>query len=291
MIGPKIFAVVAASFAVGALLMLLQRSSDIASSHTSWGKFAGYAVLLIALLGVAQLSGALYALSCGAIVALALNEFATGARIRPNLRYALGAEFLLLAAAALTAGETALYTCAVSVSLLALTTGALAHDPRRGVRQAIWSVIGIIAVATPGAHLLLLTTRPERFPLFAFLVLVVCCSDAFADLVGRRWPIGRGVLRASPEKSISGLAAGLGTALIMSLVLGAVTGLWPPWRAAVYGMCIAVAASTGDLIASSLKRTFNIKDFGTALGDHGGVLDRFDSLIFAAWPFYWLIRG
>ncbi len=291
MIGAQIFVIVAASFAVGAVLMLAQRRSKGGTSRTTWGKFASYAVLLTALLGSAQLSSALYALSCGSIVMLALNEFATSAGIRLAPRLALIAGFLLLAAAALSAGEAALYTAAVAVSLVALVAGAFAHDPGSGARQATWAVIGLIAVATPGAHLLLLTTRPDRFALFTFLFLVVCCSDAFAELVGRRWPIGRGVLRASPGKSISGLAAGLGAALVMSLTLGAVTELWTPWRAAAYGLCVAVAAATGDLIASSLKRAFDIKDFGTALRGHGGVLDRFDSLIFAAWPFYWLIRG
>ena len=291
MITVQIFAVVAASLAVGAALMLAQRRSKNGTSRTTWGKFASYAVLLIVLLGSAHLSSVLYALCCGSIVVLALNEYAASAGIRPVPRLALSAGFLLSAAAALAAGQAALYTSVVALSLVALTAGAFARDPRSGSRQATWAVIGLIAVATPGAHLLLLTTRPERFALFAFLFLVVCCSDAFAELVGRRWPIGRGVLRASPGKSISGFAAGLGAALIMALTLGAVTGLWAPWRAAAYGLCIAVAAATGDLVASSLKRGFDIKDFGTALRGHGGVLDRFDSLIFAAWPFYWLTRG
>jgi len=64
-----------------------------------------------------------------------------------------------------------------------------------------------------------------------------------------------------------------------------------PGRAAMYGLTLGVAAVVGDLIASSLKRALGVKDFGTTLPGHGGVLDRFDSLIFAAWPFYWMIRG
>jgi phosphatidate cytidylyltransferase len=290
-IGVQVFAVAAASFAVGAALMLAQRRAKGGVTRTTWSKFASYAVLLAVLLCCAYLSGVLYAVSCGSIVVLALNEFAARAGIRPVPRLALNAGFLLLAVAALTEGQAALYTSAVALSLVALAAGVFARDPPSAARQATWAVIGLIAVATPGAHLLLLTTRPERFALFAFLFLVVCCSDAFAELVGRRWPIGRGVVRASPGKSISGFAAGLGAALIMALTLAAVTGLWEPWRAAVYGLCIAVAAVTGDLVASSLKRALEIKDFGTALRSHGGVLDRFDSLIFAAWPFYWLIRG
>ena len=291
MIGVQVFAVAAGWYAIGALLMLVQRRSKAGTSCTSWGKFASYGLLLIALLSFAQFSGVLYSLSCGSIVLLALSEFATSAGIRPIPRLALNAGFLLLAAAALTAGESAVYMSSVTLSIAALAAGAFARDPQSGSAQATWAVIGLVVIATPGAHLLLLATRSQRFALFAFLFLVVCCSDAFGELVGRRWPIGRGVLRASPGKSIAGFAAALGAALIMSLTLGAVTGLWSLWRAAVYGLCVALAAVTGDLTASSLKRGFEIKDFGTALRGHGGVLDRFDSLIFAALPFYWLIRG
>jgi len=149
----------------------------------------------------------------------------------------------------------------------------------------------LIAIATPGAHLLLLVDRSDRFALFAFLFLVVCCADAFAELIGRRWPLGKGLLPVSPGKSLTGLFAGLAAALLMALMLSAATGVMGPGRAAVYGLTLGVAAVVGDLIASSLKRALGVKDFGTTLPGHGGVLDRFDSLIFAAWPFYWMIRG
>ena len=291
MIVAHVFLVVAAFFAAGAILMLVQRRSSEGTSRTGWGKYASYALLLAAMLGVAAVSRETYAVSSVVLVLAALLEFGKAAGLSLGRRLGLLASGSLCLATALFAGEGAVFTAVVALSLLTLVLGAFSHDPRTGARQAAWAVIGLIAVATPGAHLLLLVDQADRFALFAFLFLVVCCADAFAELAGKRWPLGRGVFRASPRKSVGGLAAGLAAALVMSLSLSAATGLWSPWRAAAYGLLVAIAAVIGDLTASSLKRTLGIKNYGNALPGHGGVLDRFDSLIFAALPFYWMIRG
>ncbi len=137
--------------------------------------------------------------------------------------------------------------------------------------------------------MLLIAAHGQRFALFAFLFLVVCGSDAFAELVGRGWPIGRGILPASPGKTAAGLLGGVVAAVAIAVVLGSALAIWPSEKALAYGLVLALTGSLGDLIASSMKRALGIKDFSAALPGHGGVLDRFDSLIFAAAPFYWLV--
>jgi phosphatidate cytidylyltransferase len=287
----RVFLVVAAFFGAGAILMLVQRRSSEETSRTGWGKYASYALLLAAMLGVAAASRAAYVAGTAVLVLAALNEFGNAAGLSTRRRLALLVSGSLCLATALFAGAGALYGVAVALSLGMLALGALGSDPENAARQSMWGVIGLLAVATTGAHLLLLADRTERFALFAFLFLVVCCADAFAELAGKRWPLGRGLWRVSPQKSVAGLAAGLTAAVIMSFALSAATGLWRPWQAAAYGLLLAMAGVIGDLTASSVKRTLGIKDYSNALPGHGGVLDRFDSLIFAAWPFYWMIRG
>jgi len=287
----RVYFVVAAFFALGAVLMGIQRRPRPGTTSTAWAKYASYAVLLTLMLAAAQVSGALYAMSCALIVLVGLYELLSVAGTDLATRATVVGGALLIGVAALIAGHPTLYATAVATCLGTLALGSMARDPQSRARDAVWGVVGLIAIATPGAHLLLLAERAERFALFAFLFLVVCCADAFAELIGRRWPLGKGIIRVSPGKSLSGLIAGLAAGVLMAVTLSAATGVWRPGRAAAYGLALGVAAVLGDLIASSLKRAIGTKDFGTTLPGHGGVLDRFDSLIFAAWPFYWMIRG
>ena len=284
---PRLLLVVASFYGAGALLMVLQRRSGT-GTRTAWRKYATYGLFLTAMLIVTALGPAVFALAVLGTIGAALAELAGAAGLPPGARVATTVAGLAIAVAALRGGVGLLYPVAIGLALVTLVAGALARDARRGAREALWGVTALVGVATPGAHLLLLAAMPGRLALFAFLFLVVCCADAFAELIGRRWPLGRGFLPVSPGKSVGGLLGGTAAAVAMALAVATATALWTPGRAMLYGLALALAATMGDLVASSLKRAVGVKDFGTALADHGGVLDRFDSLLFAACPFYWM---
>jgi len=287
----RVLAIVATCFAVGALLMLAQRRGARRSTRTAWLKYATYLLFVTAVLVIAEAGRTPFAAAVFLLLAAALLEFYGAAGLSPGARIALVLTGTLVAAAAMIGGTAALYPAAVAAALATLAVGALGQEPRSAARAAHWGVLGLIAVATPGAHLLLLAGHSQRFALFGFLFLVVCGSDAFAELVGRGWPLGRGILPASPGKTVAGLAAGVVAALAIAAALGRALDIWSGAQSLSYGLALAVAGSLGDLIASSMKRMLGIKDFGATLPGHGGVLDRFDSLIFAAAPFYWLVGG
>lgn len=287
----RVLAIVATCFAVGALLMLGQRRGARRNTPTAWLKYATYLLFVTAVLVITEAGRTPFAAAVFLLLAGALLEFYRAAGLSPRARIALTSLGTLVAAAALIGGTAALYPAAVAAALATLAVGALGQDPRSAARAAHWGVLGLIAVATPGAHLLLFASHGQRFALFGFLFLVVSGSDAFAELVGRGWPLGRGILPASPGKTAAGLLAGLIAALTIAAALGRILGIWSDAQSLGYGLALALMASLGDLIASSMKRTLGIKDFGAALPGHGGVLDRFDSLIFAAAPFYWLVGG
>jgi phosphatidate cytidylyltransferase len=122
------------------------------------------------------------------------------------------------------------------------------------------------------------------------LVLVVSwCGDTGGYLVGRAF--GRRLLlpAVSPKKTVEGaigslVAGAAGAALVSSSALSSMPMAW----AAVVGVGLAAVAIVGDLAESLLKRAWGVKDTGGILPGHGGLLDRVDSVLFAAPCVYWV---
>ncbi|MGH9488099.1 MAG: phosphatidate cytidylyltransferase [Terriglobales bacterium] len=123
-----------------------------------------------------------------------------------------------------------------------------------------------------------------------FLFVLVWVGDTAALYAGRAWGRHRMAPRVSPKKSWEGALASFAVAVL----LGAGFGFWtdvastarPVLELAALGGAINIAAQCGDLIESLLKRGAQVKDSGTLLPGHGGILDRVDALLFAA-PVLW----
>lgn len=117
-------------------------------------------------------------------------------------------------------------------------------------------------------------------------IVLIALTDILAMIVGSL--IGRTPLtKISPKKTVEGSAG----ALLLVTALGALLGtspylgmLW--WQGAALGAVTCIAAQAGDLVESALKRDAGVKDTGTVIQGHGGVLDRFDSYLFGGMAFY-----
>jgi phosphatidate cytidylyltransferase len=125
--------------------------------------------------------------------------------------------------------------------------------------------------------------------LTALLFVVVWAEDIFAFAVGRlagRIPLSKTV---SPKKTVEGAVAGLAGATLVAW--GYSHWFWQTGdqkTVILIGGVVAMAGQAGDLVESALKRAANLKDSGTILPGHGGLLDRIDSLLFGA-PTLWLV--
>ena len=119
-------------------------------------------------------------------------------------------------------------------------------------------------------------------------------SDTCAYFVGVLFGKHRVTPRLSPKKSLEGYIGGVVGAGLLGLLYGAIlkwTGHVSAdmlWCFAVLGVCGSFFGLVGDLAASALKRDFNIKDYGNCIPGHGGIMDRFDSVIFTA-PMIYLL--
>ncbi len=132
------------------------------------------------------------------------------------------------------------------------------------------------------SYLILLRALPHGARLVLWLVIIVVLTDTVGMIVGLRFGHRPLAPRLSPGKSWEGAIA----ALVVASLVG--FGLWWPlgvpgqwWIALVFPLCVSVAAEFGDLVESALKRNAQVKDSGQLIAGHGGVLDRFDSYIFA----------
>jgi phosphatidate cytidylyltransferase len=202
-----------------------------------------------------------------------------------------------MAGAAYWKGETALplvMALAVVFSLLWYLVGVTRTAP---TMNAAVTVLGIGYVGLLGAYAALILRIPDgrgdgRGILIGVVVAVVA-NDVGALLVGRQ--AGRAPLapNISPHKTIEGTIGGsLASILVSFVVLGVFPGLapWDAGSAIALGVVVAIAAPLGDLCESMIKRDLGIKDMGAVLPGHGGLLDRFDALLFCLPAAYYLAR-
>lgn len=144
------------------------------------------------------------------------------------------------------------------------------------------SLTGLCYTGVLGAFLVACAAQPRGNVYIAWLLLVVIMTDTFAYFAGKA--IGGTKLspRISPNKTLSGALAGL-LGAIAGGVLGAyLFGVHPNLLlAGGMGLAAGALAELGDLVESLMKRIYGVKDSGSLLPGHGGLLDRIDALLFA----------
>jgi phosphatidate cytidylyltransferase len=125
--------------------------------------------------------------------------------------------------------------------------------------------------------------------LLFFLILVVQLSDVLQYAFGKTLGRHRILPSVSPNKTWEGAIGGIAGATLVGTLLWWATP-FTPWAAAGISLLVCLAGFAGGLVMSAIKRDRGVKDFGTLIEGHGGVLDRIDSLCFAAPLFFHVVR-
>lgn len=122
-----------------------------------------------------------------------------------------------------------------------------------------------------------------------FLLLIIeWLTDSGAYFIGTAFGKHKLMPRVSPKKSIEGALGGIAAAVVAALLLNLFTHIAPYWLIVIIAVVVSVAGQLGDLGESAVKRWAKVKDSGNLIPGHGGILDRFDSMFFAA-PVTYLI--
>lgn len=258
---------------------------------------------IAAVVGLTLLFGAYYLFGHWGLVAImvaistvAYWEFLTFSLSAQNLRWPatiVGGALSLWLCLGLPGGLTAFYLASLLIILRGLWR---AHtSPAEGLPADFTHVqeriFGLVYLVVFPSFVTRLHSLPHGPWLLLFLLLVIWVGDTAAYYGGKTLGRHKLSLNVSPGKTLEGAAVALVACAIMAVVFRQFALFYvAPWKLAVIALLTSFVAQAGDLVESQMKRAYQVKDSGSLIPGHGGVFDRFDSLILAAPFFYLLVR-
>lgn len=183
------------------------------------------------------------------------------------------------------AGDRLIIPAAITAFVLAFALHMLFRfdDIRDAARESALLMMGLVYVPLLLGHLILLRNLPFGKEWILLMLVVVMCGDSAAYYSGSTLGKTRLYPEVSPKKSVEGSIGG-----ILGSIAGAIIFKLTFFPQLSYLHCVIAAillgvlGQLGDLFESLLKRSFGVKDSGTLIPGHGGILDRLDSILFAA---------
>ena len=251
----------------------------------------GLAVAVVAIVSFTH-NATTVALTC-LVVGVATLELASSLRkrgLRPATLVALVASTLMPLAARHygTAAFPVFFGLVVIVSLLWFLWEITPGRPLPGVASTIL-VFAYVGGLGGFAGLLLASPKDNGVRLLLGVALCVIAYDVLGFFVGSQFGHTAVAPKISPNKTVEGTVAGMIAAVVVGVgIVGPFIHPWTTGKGLVLGILVAAGAFVGDLCESMLKRDLDLKDFGSLLPGHGGVLDRFDALLFCLPIAYYL---
>ena len=260
---------------------------------------SGIILIVIAALAFV-LGGPLLFFILLAISLIGMNELYRACKVTENLFSPLAVVGYLGAViyyALVWTGYTRYELPVLAVTLNILMAVYVLRWPKYNHQQVMAAFFGIIYVAVMLSFIY--KTRILDGGNFTVWLILICswgcdtCAYCVGVLIGKH----KMAPKLSPKKSIEGAIGGVVGSGLLGMLFGwiagraghfAAIGHAPVFEFALIGVCGALISMVGDLAASAIKREVDIKDYGKLIPGHGGILDRFDSVIFTA-PVIWLL--
>jgi phosphatidate cytidylyltransferase len=188
-------------------------------------------------------------------------------------------------------GWYGLFTALPAYVIAAIALVPIIRNRAKGqLQQVALAIVGFLYFGWMFSHLGFLANATHAYGYLLYLVLAVEINDVAAFTFGKLF--GRHKLREniSPNKTIEGSIGAVLVSAVIPFLLWFSFPHFEPWHLVLTGLIVGVGGQIGDLVISYIKRDIGIKDMGTMIQGHGGILDRVDSMIFVAPIFFHVIR-
>ena len=257
--------------------------------------FASGGLLAVAVIALLFIGKGPFAWFVGIVVLLGQAELYAvmrSRRLQPATLLGLVCGAFILAGAYLHGPAAAPFGLVLAMGLTVLWFMAAPAPFRRSTTVNVGAtILGTVYVPFLASFALLLLALPGDIGRNAFLVVVglTVLYDVSAYAVGTLWGNRPLAPTVSPNKSWEGAIGGTLVTLIVGLAIVPAIDPFNSSRAVGLALVIALVAPIGDLVESALKRDLGVKDMGTILPGHGGILDRIDAILFAAPAAYYFL--
>lgn len=183
-------------------------------------------------------------------------------------------------------GKVSGLAVAIAIAIPNILVYMLLRNPKDFVRRSTSAAFAIFYLAFLGGFIVLLAHHDDGGARILALVVLVACNDTFAYFSGvlfGKHPMAPAI---SPKKTWEGFAGSIVATMIGSSLVFSFAMHKDWWLGAIVGVVAVITGTCGDLIESAVKRDLAIKDMGSLLPGHGGILDRIDSVLFTG-PAVW----
>ncbi len=255
-------------------------------------------LIMVPLLGLVFLGGIPLFVAVAVISLIAMHEFYKGfehMNIHPMRipGYVFGAMLLgIIFVFLFSDADTAKLSEGLLLWVFVTTAGGLSLSlflKKHDIVDSLVTIIGVIYLPFFFMHVALISQLPENSNMIWLVFITAFCTDIFAYFAGMLLGKHKLCPEISPKKTVEGSIGGIIGSICISALFGQLVCPQHIAGCVAMGLIGSLFAQCGDLIASSFKRKMGIKDYGNLIPGHGGILDRFDSVVLTAPFIYYYI--
>lgn len=256
-----------------------------------WTRLASGIVLMAITIALMVIGGEVLFYAITIISLIGLFELYRTVKMEKTIPALIGYVAGVILDFTLRSEVTTYYLPVLIGALMLLMASYVIFFPKYNAEQIIMTFFGLIYVTTMLAFVFKVRFLGHGILLVWLIYVGAWGSDTCAYCVGKLIGKHKMPSKLSPNKTIEGCVGGVIGAALIGLIFAAV--FWHSHTVwilfAVIGAVSSIISQIGDLTASAIKRNHDIKDYGNLIPGHGGILDRFDSIIFTAPIVYYLL--